>query len=694
MWFKVKRGTIEKTLRNFGLSEKQAEIYIFLGKRGPLKGGEITKRLKMNKGQVYRILRKLQKKGLVEETLEFPARFIAVPFEKVIDSFVKSKREEVDLIEETKKDLLSDWNKISQIELDSSLEKFSVIEGKKKIFNKISQMINETNNQFSMKSTVSDLFRAEQFGVFETLNKHPMKSKIQFRVLTQTSKQNLKAIKLLKTKLKPILDFRGKNPSLGSPTFTRMAIRDNDEIVLFISYKDKEPLKDGKEVCLCTNCKSIIEAFSGVFEDSWKDSTDIEDRITEIETGKPPTKTQLIKDPISAKKTYYELLNSAKDEILLVTSSEGLIEVLNDRLRIMELCEKGVVVRVMSPITGENLGVAQQLLEFCEVRHIPVGYLKTTIIDGHHLFQFRYPSKDQKLEKDPSFEYTFYTNDFDYVHKTKNLIFDIWRKTRIPSDVPLQSISFLSVSKKETHRPLRKCDRYGLKKMEFTPMGKISEKDVLDKFNKAKKNASTNWSNISLSDTLCFLGSRAFAFIRPPDYFALPDMIIGIFQNVEASSFGVENFLKVFLMPEMTKNAPYPLIAHVQDNPKSLAYREALLAGIPGGKNIILVNKDQLKVRVYGNTLFAGWTVPIPLIPSKYILPPSCILFEGHGDVRSGIFNFIFPSGRKQEAWFNSYEAFVTFFHPSSKYVGPGTEGWLDRESVQISYPSQPDIET
>ena len=70
MWFKVKRGTIEKTLRNFGLSEKQAEIYIFLGKRGPLKGGEITKRLKMNKGQVYRILRKLQKKGLVEEIAE------------------------------------------------------------------------------------------------------------------------------------------------------------------------------------------------------------------------------------------------------------------------------------------------------------------------------------------------------------------------------------------------------------------------------------------------------------------------------------------------------------------------------------------------------------------------------------------------------------------------------------------------
>jgi sugar-specific transcriptional regulator TrmB len=332
----LKKGTIEKTLRNFGLSEKEAEVYIFLGKRGALKGSEITRQLKMNKGQVYRILKGLQKKGLVETTLEYPTRFIAVPFEKVVDSFIKSKREEVALIEKTKKELLSDWKKISKTELESSLERFSVIEGNKKVFHKISQMVNETISQFSMKLTVSDLFEAEQFGVFDILDKHPMKSKIQFRVLTQTSKQNLKAIKLFNTKLKPILDFRGKNPSLGSPTFTRMAIRDNEEIILFISEKNKESLKDGKEVCLCTNCKSIIEAFLIVFEDSWKDSTDIEEGITEIETGKTPLRTQVINDPVAARNIYYKVLDSAKEEILIIASSKGLIGLLNEKSRLKE----------------------------------------------------------------------------------------------------------------------------------------------------------------------------------------------------------------------------------------------------------------------------------------------------------------------------------------------------------------------
>jgi hypothetical protein len=98
------------------------------------------------------------------------------------------------------------------------------------------------------------------------------------------------------------------------------------------------------------------------------------------------------------------------------------------------------------------------------------------------------------------------------------------------------------------------------------------------------------------------------------------------------------------------------------------------------------LEKNQLNIRVHGNTFFAGWTIPIPLLPTKYVLPPSCILFEGHGKVRSGMFNNFLPSKRKQDIWYNNLEAFVTFFHPSSKYIGPGTEGSIDRESVQISY--------
>jgi sugar-specific transcriptional regulator TrmB len=680
-------NTIKEVLKNFGLTQKETEIYIFLAKHGVQKGGEISKRTKTPKAVVYRILKILQRKGFVESTLEFPARFTAVPFETVLDLNIRAKHEEALQIEKAKKDLLSDWRNISKGKPESPIEKFVVIEGNRNIFAKIFQMIKETKSSFSAVATVTGLLRADRLGVFEAIYANPFKSKVQFRFLTDLTGSNLKTVKFLKRSLRTDINLRGRNPELGLSLFPKMVIQDDKEIILFISDEKNMTSIEDKQACLCTNCKSIIQAFQGVFEDLWLNSTDIEKKIIEIETGKPTPKMSIIKDEKTAEKMYFDALNRAAKEILIVTSSRGLIGLSKNINKLKNWSKNGVSIKIMAPIMSENLGDAYNLLEFCEVRHIPVGYTETVIIDGQNLFQFHTPLPEHEKKREvTNFQNVFFTNDSSYVKHTKDMLSDIWRKTHAPSDVSMQFLPFSEASKSELHQSLKRLDRYGRKKIEYNQTGRISEKDVLDKISEAKKNPSENWSHTRWSDTLRFYGTRALAIIRPPDYFELPDIVIAIFQNIEPSSFGAENILKVFSRPEMTTDAPYQLVAHVQDNPKAMKYREALLAGMPAEKNIKLVNKGQLNVRVHGNTLFAGWTVPVPLIPSKYVLPPSCILFEGYGDVRSGIFDFVFPSGRKQEVWFNDLEAFVTFFHPLSKYVGSGTEGMLDRESVQISY--------
>jgi hypothetical protein len=90
---------------------------------------------------------------------------------------------------------------------------------------------------------------------------------------------------------------------------------------------------------------------------------------------------------------------------------------------------------------------------------------------------------------------------------------------------------------------------------------------------------------------------------------------------------------------------------------------------------------------MHGNVVFAGWTVPIPLLPSKYILPPSCILFEGYTKVIISAISFVLPSGVKLHAEGTGLNAFVTFFHPSSKYSGPGTDGTIGKDIISTWYP-------
>ena len=80
-------------------------------------------------------------------------------------------------------------------------------------------MIENTTIKLSAISTVKDLVRTEQFGVFDFAYKHPLKTEIKFRFLTEINNQNLKAIKLLRTKLKAELDFKGRNTSLGLSLF-------------------------------------------------------------------------------------------------------------------------------------------------------------------------------------------------------------------------------------------------------------------------------------------------------------------------------------------------------------------------------------------------------------------------------------------------------------------------------------------
>ena len=99
--------TIKKILKNLELTDKEAEVYIFLSKHGVLKCHEIAKGMKRHKAQIYRILKILQSKGLLEATLETPTRFSAVPFESVLDLSIKAKRDEAAQMEKTRQEILS-----------------------------------------------------------------------------------------------------------------------------------------------------------------------------------------------------------------------------------------------------------------------------------------------------------------------------------------------------------------------------------------------------------------------------------------------------------------------------------------------------------------------------------------------------------------------------------------------------------
>jgi sugar-specific transcriptional regulator TrmB len=98
-----------KTLVNFGLKQKEAQVYVYLAVNGPKHAKDIAEALNTYKLQVYRSLRKLQSKEIVNATSNRPAEFYAVSFERVLDIFMQAAVDQAKDLQASKEVLLSTW---------------------------------------------------------------------------------------------------------------------------------------------------------------------------------------------------------------------------------------------------------------------------------------------------------------------------------------------------------------------------------------------------------------------------------------------------------------------------------------------------------------------------------------------------------------------------------------------------------
>jgi sugar-specific transcriptional regulator TrmB len=109
---------IIKTLATLGLSLVDAKIYYLIASNGPLNAKKIADMLKLSRQQVYRALRRLQNRGLINSTLNRSAIFSALTFEEVLDLFMKEKWKEASALSKRRDELLSDWNLMVKKERD------------------------------------------------------------------------------------------------------------------------------------------------------------------------------------------------------------------------------------------------------------------------------------------------------------------------------------------------------------------------------------------------------------------------------------------------------------------------------------------------------------------------------------------------------------------------------------------------
>ena len=295
--------TIFNVLRDSNLTENESKVYVFLAKIGAQRACGISRSLSIHKAQVYRVLKNLESRGMVDLTLEKPARYTAVPFENILELLIKTKRDDISFLEDNKNTLLTQWRSINLQKSALPLEKFAVIEGRKNISSRILQMIEKRKRELLILTTNHGMIQAEQAGIIkaglvkaETIQ--AMKKgdiiPVSARLLTQISKKNLNIIRQMRKRVSEKhlnIELRDINSSLK--LYPHFLIIDEEEAFFFITLKKDSALTSRQETGLWTNSEAFVCTLKAFFEELWHDATDMNERICEIETEKPAKSTQL-----------------------------------------------------------------------------------------------------------------------------------------------------------------------------------------------------------------------------------------------------------------------------------------------------------------------------------------------------------------------------------------------------------------
>ncbi|MEM2780879.1 MAG: helix-turn-helix domain-containing protein [Candidatus Bathyarchaeia archaeon] len=249
---------IEKALRGLGLSKNEVKVYIYLARTGEHKASDISEALSLHRTETYRILRDLEKRGLVSSVFEKPLKFIATPFEKALDILIETKKMKLNMLEKKRQNLIDIWLSLPKPEIEPGRkEVFQILEGEEQISLKAEEILGKAEKEILAFISENDIANFYHSGFLDKLEKASRKN-VNVQLLTNYSLKTCFFIE--KTRLK-----KAKYSKMNAEEIPTFIIADNEHILLLIRKENGKK----KTAALWTNYDAFIKTLKTLFNELW-----------------------------------------------------------------------------------------------------------------------------------------------------------------------------------------------------------------------------------------------------------------------------------------------------------------------------------------------------------------------------------------------------------------------------------------
>ena len=407
-------------LTEYGLSKNEAKVVTFLAKRGAERASVVARALKLNRTETYRTLRNLQRRGLIEASLEQPVRFQAAPFSRCLEILVTERKNRLAALEERSGVLERAFETLGIETGAPAFERFQVLEGKARIGQKLLFMCENSKLQIDSIMGSSDLAGGSGRVVLDTLSMLAKRGR-KIRVITDINTGTARLVEPFQS----LIAFR--HLDLARRPVPRVSIIDDAEALFGIGGAEEAAGRGSEQVTLWISSRSFVRNLRAYFNEMWSSATPALSRLEAIKAGKSEEELTILKGRLEVRHKLSEILNSCRETVDFWTTMKGVEVLASHRLEDFEaLRKRNVRIRIIAPITKENRRSAKALLSFAELRHSEaLGPARIVIADQDNLLYYQRIPDDDSLETGA--DVGFWTNSRPLIETMRGAYEEVWK---------------------------------------------------------------------------------------------------------------------------------------------------------------------------------------------------------------------------------------------------------------------------
>jgi len=196
----------------------------------------------------------------------------------------------------------------------------------------------------------------------------------------------------------------------------KIVITDNNEVLIF---------QTNMTTALYSNDPQFVSMLKSFVKSIWEHSPPAADKIEELETGKPLEQMLHVRGREDIYKELEPIYDNTKKDIILMTTSSGLIRFYKYLLKMVKAAVKrGVKIRILTHVNKKNVAYVKKVSDLgVEVKHVEKVYAVASCYDDSFMQMMRVRNDSTGIKSD---DISIITNQKYTVKMIRQMLEEMW----------------------------------------------------------------------------------------------------------------------------------------------------------------------------------------------------------------------------------------------------------------------------